>query len=405
MVLLFSNERVVKDCSNYFARIINFTDFLVLLSGKSSDYQVALLCDSSNRTGVEASRLTPVEGLTQAVLELPYLENRYQSFLHAFSVARKMRAHLLNAARQGQPMAVAAPGLNSISFVLSFLLPRKTRWYLFIRGDTRKTVDEIYRRSPLRRAMTTVIDLFQWRVNYLLSRNRGHCFVFGEALKHKFYAAYSARTHVVSPLLSSDWLSTPLQREDTDMPAGRVPRVLFVGRLSAEKNIAALIEACAGAKSTRHRFRLTLVGDGPLEPSLRQQVDALELADDIEFTGRVSNGPDLVRIYDSHDIFCLPSATEGTPRAIAESVARGVPVVASDVGSIRHMFDDGVVRLLGGLDADAILEALAEVIDQYPKRHQRAQSVRGDATRHGLDFNVERVHKIIQRDLAGPRGD
>ncbi len=405
MVLLFSNERVVKDCSNYFARIINFTDFLVLLSAKSSDYRMALLCDSSNRTGVEASRLTPVQGLTGAVLELPYLENRYQSFLHAFGVARKMRAELLDAARQGQPMAVAAPGLNSITFVLSFLLPRKTRWYLFIRGDTRKTVDEIYRASPLRRAMTAVIDLFQWRVNYLLSRERGHCFVFGEALKHKFYTAHAARTHVVSPLLSSDWLSTPRPDDDGDTPAQRIPRVLFVGRLSAEKNIAALVEACAGARSTRYRFRLTIVGDGPLEASLRQQVATLGLAEDIEFSGRVTNGPDLVRIYDTHDIFCLPSATEGTPRAIAESVARGLPVVASDVGSIRHMFDEGIVRLLEGLDADAILEALVEVMDQYPHRLRRALEARGDAARHGLDFNVDNVHRIVQQDLAGVRGD
>lgn len=405
MVILFSNERVIRDCSNYFARIINFTDFLVLLSGKSSDYQMALLCDSGNRSGAELSRLTPVQGLSGPVLELPYLENRYQSFLLAFRVARIIRTRLQGSTTADQPIAVAAPGLNSITFVLSFLLPRKTRWYLFIRGDTRKTVDEIYRRSPLRRAMTAVIDLFQWRVNYLLSHRRGQCFVFGEALKHKFYSAQAARTHVISPLLSQDWLTSPGSGSLPRQLDGRIAQVLFVGRLSAEKNIVALIDACAQAKPGAHRFALTIVGDGPLEADLRQQVTRLDLDNDVQFTGRVSNGPQLIAIYDVHDIFCLPSATEGTPRAIAESVARGLPVVASDVGSIRHMFATGLVRLLDGFTAEHIQTAIAEVMDAFPQRQKLSQAARGDSAVHGLDFNVDKVHQLIQQDLHGADGE
>ena len=47
MVLLFSNERVIRDGDRYYARIINFTDFLVLLSLKSDTYRLALSCDRS----------------------------------------------------------------------------------------------------------------------------------------------------------------------------------------------------------------------------------------------------------------------------------------------------------------------------------------------------------------------
>ena len=398
MVILFSNERVIRDRGNYFARIINFTDFLVLLSTRSPDYQVALSCDSVNRSGIEPSRLTPVRGLDKPILELPYLENRYQSFLQAFRVARSMRARLLAPGGETDPIAVAAPGLNSITFVLSFLLPRRTRWYLFIRGDTRKTVDEIYRHSPLRRLMTSVIDLFQWRVNYLLRRNRGQCFVFGEALKHKFYAAESARTHVVSPVLSQVWLTTP--RAEPQARDGRVPRVLFVGRLSAEKNLAALIDACAAAADTAHRFELTIVGDGPLETELKTRTEKLGLASIVKFTGRIANGPELISLYDTQDVFCLPSRTEATPRAIAESVARGVPVVASDVGSIRYMFSQDTIRLIEGFSADDILAALGRTFDRLDECRELALQRRDEAAKHSLDYNVDLVHRIIGDTLG-----
>jgi glycosyltransferase involved in cell wall biosynthesis len=405
MVLLFSNERVIRDCNNYFARIINFTDFLVLLSNKSAEYRLALLCDSAKHAGVDTSRLTPVVGLTGPILELPYPANRYQSFIYSLWIAWLMRRYLRQDKNRNQPLAVASPGLNSVSFVLSFLLPRRTRWYLFIRGDTRKTVEEIYRHSLLGGIMTGVIDLFQWRVNHLMKRGRGQCFVFGQALKDKFYSAFPQHTHVVSPLLAQDWLTTPAPRAEAPPATGQKPRVLFVGRLSAEKNIAALVEACAAARPGAHRFTLTIVGDGPLEAQLRQRVSALGLDDDVVFTGRVSNGPQLIAIYDSHDIFCLPSATEGTPRAIAESVARGLPVVASDVGSIRHMFDHGVLRLLDGFDAPGILAALAEVIDDLPRRIETARATRAAAALHSLDFNVDKVDRIIQQDLHEARSD
>ena len=79
---------------------------------------------------------------------------------------------------------------------------------------------------------------------------------------------------VVSPLLSSDWLVT--DKAEPEVPAEKqIPKVLFVGRLSAEKNISALIDACALAKTGKHRFELTVVGDGPLDAELQQLVEQL----------------------------------------------------------------------------------------------------------------------------------
>lgn len=398
MVLLFSNERVIRHGEGYYARIINFTDFLVMLSRQSDSYRLALSCDDRRNDELDTSRLTPVVNLQEGFLELPFLKSRYQSFLFSFYLAWLIRRDLKRNARAGDPLAVLSPGLNSITFMLSFLLPRRTRWYLCLRGDTRQVVDEIYRHSWLRRLMTGVIDLFQWRIHALMRSGRGRALVYGQNLQSKFYSAFPERTHVVSPLLSDVWINTPAVERNPDL-GNRRPRVIFAGRLSAEKNVAALIEACAAADKGPHSFDLTIAGDGVLESELRAQAAALDIEARIEFAGRVANGPELIALYDAHDIFCLPSLVEGTPRAVAEAVARGIPAVASDAGSTRHMFAVGIVEILEQTGASDIEAALSRVIDDFPARLDRASRARADAARHSLQHNVERIHDMVRQEL------
>lgn len=394
MVLLFSSERIVRIGSDYYARVINFTDFLIQLSKVSKDSHLAMSCEVRDAESSDRSRLTPIDIDAERLLELPNLKGRYQSFFFAIGVALKVRRYLQSHRRGDEPLSLIAPGLNSITFVLSFLLPDDTRWYLFIRGDTRKTVDEVYGGSMLRSLMTSVIDLFQSRVNRLLRQQRAQVFVYGEALREKFYREFADQTHVVSPLISNDWLDEEPQIDRQISEPNRF-RVLYVGRLSAEKNIHALVEACALAKDSNHAFELTIVGDGPQDRSLTKLCSQLGVEDIVDFTGRVANGPELRRLYDSHHVFCLPSKTEGTPRAIAEAVARGLPVVASDVGSIRFMFSEGAVNLLQGVESSDVLEALQVVFDNYPQASQDARKRSAEARRHTLDDNVARIQAII----------
>ena len=404
MVLLFSSERIIRIGSEYYARVINFTDFLIQLSKASDNFHLAMLCDVRAHDQGDNSTLTRIDLKSDRLLELPNLTSRYQSFLYSFFIARKIRKYLREQGREGESTAVLAPGLNSISFVLSFLMPAKTRWYLFLRGDTRKTVDEIYRGSMLRLPMTLVIDLFQARVNYLVKNKRAHVFVFGQALQEKFYKDYPHRTHVVSPLIAESWLEGGVARSGGRTEADKF-RVLYVGRLSAEKNIASLIEACSAARDSVHAFELTIVGDGPLGEGLTTLVSKLGLQETVSFTGRIANGPELKRLYDSHDVFCLPSKTEGTPRAIAESVARGLPVVAADVGSVRYMFSEGTIQLLQGFKPDDILTALAQVFDNLAEHLQIADRSAEQAGKHTLLYNVERIKHIIEQDTSGSEHD
>jgi glycosyltransferase involved in cell wall biosynthesis len=114
------------------------------------------------------------------------------------------------------------------------------------------------------------------------------------------------------------------------------PRLLFVGRLSVQKNVMLLLRALAGVSAD---FETTLVGNGELEGDLRQAVADLGLLN-VEFHGR-ADGAELVELYHSADVFVLPSDREGMPLVLLEALAMGLPIVATDVPGNRDVVIDG----------------------------------------------------------------
>jgi glycosyltransferase involved in cell wall biosynthesis len=117
---------------------------------------------------------------------------------------------------------------------------------------------------------------------------------------------------------SSDWASR------IDPPARRA--VLFVGRLSPEKGVLEFLAATEGLPRT-------IAGDGPLRDRIP---DALGLVPSTE----------VGRLYDRAAVVCVPSLREGYGMAAAEAMAHGRPVVASAVGGLLDLVEDGVTGLL-----------------------------------------------------------
>lgn len=121
---------------------------------------------------------------------------------------------------------------------------------------------------------------------------------------------------------------------------GEPRRVLYVGRLSAEKNLAAVVTAL-GRLSGRHRF--VAVGSGPLRGALEAQARAAGV--DAEFPGVVDQ-TELQAVYAAADAFVLASFTEGHPKVLLEAMACGLPCVASDCAGNRSLVADGETGLL-----------------------------------------------------------
>ena len=118
-------------------------------------------------------------------------------------------------------------------------------------------------------------------------------------------------------------------------------RILYVGRLSPEKNLTTLVTAVA--RLPKPRPRLVIVGAGPLEGSLRRQAEAEGASAD--FRGVVDQRR-LPELYASADAFVLASFTEGHPKVLLEAMSSGVACIASDCAGNRSLVTDEVTGLL-----------------------------------------------------------
>jgi len=138
--------------------------------------------------------------------------------------------------------------------------------------------------------------------------------------------------------------------------------LLWVGRMSPEKGLDVLIDACARLPRSLD-FSLYLAGDGPLRGELLEHVRRAGLAQRIVFAGTVPHGalPDWFR---AADVTVLPSRSEGVPNVLLESIACGTPFVASDVGGVAEIADPRADRLTPAGDADALAAAIGEVLSR-----------------------------------------
>ncbi len=101
--------------------------------------------------------------------------------------------------------------------------------------------------------------------------------------------------------------------------------LLSVGRLSYQKNYAALVRAFASIAPSFPDWQLRIVGEGEERASLQALAESLEVAARVSWPGAVR---DVAVEYRSADLFCMPSRWEGFPNALAEAMAHGLPAVA-----------------------------------------------------------------------------
>lgn len=141
----------------------------------------------------------------------------------------------------------------------------------------------------------------------------------------------------------------PLGVADSAIAAGAPspePTFVYAGRFSREKGVALLIAAHAKVRTSVPSARLRLVGDGPLRRELHALGAALGVADSVEFTGWSGHDRVHAAFRDAWACVCPSLWAEPFGLAAVESIAMGVPVIASDSGGFRETVDHGVSGLL-----------------------------------------------------------
>jgi glycosyltransferase involved in cell wall biosynthesis/predicted metal-dependent phosphoesterase TrpH len=131
-------------------------------------------------------------------------------------------------------------------------------------------------------------------------------------------------------------------------------KLLYVGRISREKNLPLLAEVFKSLVRTAENVRLVVVGDGPYLPELKELLAATPCT----FTGYLE-GEDLTAAYASSDLFIFPSTTDTFGNVVLEAQASGLPVVVTDQGGPRENIIPGKTGLVvRGNDPQSLLEAV-----------------------------------------------
>ncbi len=152
------------------------------------------------------------------------------------------------------------------------------------------------------------------------------------------------------------------------------PRLVYLGRLSAEKAPANAVEAVRLLGEQGVDLRLTLAGDGPERDALRAQIDRAGLAEGVSMPGFVS---DVMGLLDESDVLVNPSDTECMPNSVLEAMTAGAAIVATDVGGVGEMIRDGREGLLVPPgDPSALARAIRRMIDPRTGRESMARAAR-----------------------------
>jgi L-malate glycosyltransferase len=173
---------------------------------------------------------------------------------------------------------------------------------------------------------------------------------------------------------------TASSRSSEFLSANDDVRILTVGRLSPEKGQPYLLRALVPVLDRYPRTTLTVVGRGPLEAQLRREAEHLGLDGRVWFAGKRPDVPEL--LADAH-LFVLPSLWEGLSIVALEAMALGVPIVATDIPSMREIAVDGVhAVLVPPRDVDALARSILQVLDDRILRERISKQAQEQARRH-----------------------
>ena len=232
-------------------------------------------------------------------------------------------------------------------------------------------------------------------------------------------AAYRLATHVVanSPaavdILRSERVVGPriaMIPNGVDLAAfgtARAPRpvrrVGVVANLRSEKSHETLLAAAASLAGALPDLRYQIVGDGPRRTELERLAAARGVGGIVEFLGHRDDIPALLA---SADLFVLPSRSEAFPNGAIEAMAAGLPVVASDVGGLRDLIDNGRT---GVLVAPADPEALAAAVAALVRAPERAAALGAAArreieARYGFDRMIAAFDDLYSSALRARHG-
>lgn len=161
--------------------------------------------------------------------------------------------------------------------------------------------------------------------------------------------------------------------------------ICFIGRLTRQKNLFALLEALKGLS-----YHLTIIGSGEQREQLIESAKTKNI--NANFLDNIPNH-ELPKILNEHELFVLPSLWEGMPKTLLEAMACGLPVIGTNIDGIKEVIKDGKNGILCETDPQSIREAIINVMEDEKLRAQLGKNARRTIEQ---EFSLER---LIDKEL------
>lgn len=203
----------------------------------------------------------------------------------------------------------------------------------------------------------------------------------------------------LAPFAAVDAQAREAARRDLNLPQG-VPVVATVGRLTAIKQHRLFLDVIKRVVAAHPNAIALVAGDGELRADLEAYAASLDITSNVRFLGWRR---DLATIYGATDVFLLTSRNEGTPVALIEAMASGVPGVSTDVGGVKDVIDSPEAGLLAPFgDANALAAHVnALVADPARRSVMGARARAGVITRYSIDRLVADIAALYRDLLRG----
>lgn len=297
---------------------------------------------------------------------------------------------LTKAVKNSDIVFLRLPAMNAFLVSLLSLFYNKPV-VCYVVGSEEEVVEKgLKYRGILKKLASNIAHLHSFIYKKIVQRSKVAFFLSG-GLKTEFGSRNDNSYLMLTSLMAEKDIQV---RNDTIQ--NDTVTLLYVGRLAHEKGLDYLIYAIANLVHEGFKVKLLIGGEGPEREKLESLSRELGLDTTIEFLGFIPFGKELDEIYIMSDIFVLPSFSEGAPKVLLEAMAKGLPLISTDVGGVSDIIKDeenGI--LIQPRSSEAIAHAVKRVTKESKLRKKLIKNGYRFVEGHTSEKQAKKIAEII----------